>query len=491
MNRRWRLTLLTTAAGLIGVVLMVAFVAVINRPEMRFRVDLSQSGEARLSSRTIEAMKALPEQAELTAFLFPEDQTLLTNGSTVYPQAFDRLRSYLEDLRIGSEGKLEVLVLEANSPLVLQQQSAEKLQRRPGDLVIVESGDGRKVLRFEDLFQVIQATPEGRPARLHRQRIDAAIGNALQQLASGKQALVGIVNGTGQGQLEDPQTLAPLASILRQEGYEVVAVRGPLEALELDCSLLIVPGQQRAMLPADREAAATWIAEQRPLLLALGAFAPDEAVADWNSLLADLGTGFAEGLVCAPMAFAGGFVEGRSQVSQLEITPEQISGDHPITLALVEAGRYLLFPTTRPLLFGAGNNSYGQERLVRSSRISWVDLVGGEAFTQNQGEKSGIQALAVAAAPWTAQSPEQSGRVVVSGSAEIMRRALGLDQDFVTASCSWLLGDDRERQGLVSLGELPYRPDQRSLTRLHNLTVLALPGCTFLVAFWIFWRRRR
>lgn len=491
MNRRWRLTLLTTAAGLIGVVLLIAFVAVIQRPELRFRLDLSESGEARLSSRTVASMEALPEPAHLTAFLFAEDESLFVNGSTVYPQAFDRLRSYLEDLRIGSGGALEVLVLEANSPLVVQQQEVERLQRRPGDFLIVESGTGRKVLRFEDLFQVVQATPEGRPARLNRQRIDAAIGNALQQLATGQQALVAIMTGTGQGQLEDPQTLAPLASLLRQEGYEVIAVRGPAEALELDCSLLLVPGQQRAMLPADREAAATWVAEQRPLFLALGAFSPDAAVADWNPLLKDMGTGFEEGLVCAPMAFAGGFVEGRSQVAQLEITPEQISGEHPVTRALVEAGRYLLFPTSRPLTFASGSNTYGQERLVRSSRISWVDLVGGEAFTQNNGEKSGIQALAVAVAPWAPIDPQQSGRVVVSSSAEVLRRALNLDRDFVTASCSWLLGDDRERQGLVSLGELPFRPDQRALTRLHNLTVLAIPGCTFLIAFWVFWRRRR
>ncbi len=491
MSRRLRLGLLTTAAGLVGVALLVALLAALNRPGLRHRVDLSASGEARLSSRSLAALESLPEGARLTAFLLAEDPSLQWFGATVYPQAFDRLRSYLEDLRVGGNGRLEVLVLEASSPLVLQQQEAERLAREVGDLLVIEAGETRRVLRFEDLFQVIQAQEDGRPARLNRQRIDAAVGDALAALASGEAPRVAVVTGTGQGRLDDPEALAPLAEMLAQEGYEMAPVRGPAEALEQDCALLIVAGQQQAFLPADREAAAQWIAEERPLLLALGAFAPDAVIGPWNELLAPLGTGFDDGLLCEPLRVLGGLVEGRSQVAQLEVAPDQLAAEHPITRALVEAQRFLLVPLARPLRFESGSNAYGQERLLRSGRLAWIDQPRGEAFVRDQGEVQGIQALGVAVAAWAPGDPSRSGRSVVLASAELLRRSLPLNRDLIAASCAWLLGDDRERQGLVALEELPFRPERTSLARLHNLTVLAIPGSCFLLALGVFFRRRR
>ncbi|MGB0953281.1 MAG: hypothetical protein ACPG31_08635 [Planctomycetota bacterium] len=491
MSRRLRLGILTAFAATCGLLLTLLLLYTFSRPGLRTRWDLSSTRNGGLSERTVQALQALPEGAKLTAFLLPEDESNRWFNSTVYPQAFQLLRALIDDAAVRSGGKLEVLILDQSSPLVAREREVNRLERQPGETLILEIDDNRRVLAFEELFQILRATPDGSPARILQERVEAALGDTAISLAAGSVPKAAIVTGYGQGEISDPSTLLPLAELLLRENWEVVAVQGPEEALTQEADLLIFAGQPRPFLPSDATAMEQWLVEDRPVLLALGPNAPAPAVDTWNTLLADRGTGFGDGLVCEPIRVLGELITGRSDNAQLEISGEQLSSQHAITRPLIEAKRFLLFVGIRPVTFESGSNDFTQERLVRSGPLAWIENPQGNLFSQDPGEPVGVVPMAVAAERWSAGVEGRHGRVVTLGSAEVLRSALTYNREFVAGALAWLHGGNDKERGLVGLGELPFRPERAAMARIHNISVFGIPGVTFLIGFWIYWRRRR
>lgn len=490
MSRRLRLTALHVAAGLAAALVAALLLAVLSRPALRVRVDLTRTGSAGVSARTAAALASLPADSRLTAFLFPENPAWSWNGSAVYPRAFDRLRTLLEDARLRADGRLQVMVLDRSSSLVATEEAQQRLGRKPGDVLFLEVGEGRKVLAFEELFQVVEPTRDGQPARLRAERMDHALGNAVLALASGTLPLAAVYVPARPEALRDPQQLLPLALLLADEGFEVRAVESLRDAQDAD--LWVVPGQHQAFVPAERDAAQAWIDGGKPLLLALGAFADERVVADWNELLAERGAQFGAGLLCEPVRTAGGMIEGDPICGHLETSGAEFDDQHPVSMRLATAGRAQLFTVTRPLEIGAAGNAFTIARLARSGADAWVDLPGGKDFLLDGAETRGIRGLAAASEPWLAADGAANGRIVLLGSAASLEGLrLSALRDFTAAAVRWLAGREMRDFELVATRELPFRPARATQARIDNLAVLALPGAAFLAAFGIFLRRRR
>ena len=490
MSRRLRLAALTIAAGLAAAAFAVLLLAVLSRPALRLRADLTRTGSAGVSERTAAALRALPDGSRLTAFLFPENPAWSWNGSAVYPRAFDRVRTLLEDARLQAGGRLAVTLLDRTTALVATEEAQRRLGRRPGDVLFLEVGDARKVLGFEELFQVVEPTRDGQPARLRAERLDHALGSAALALAGGTLPRAAIYAAARPDALRDPAQLLPLARLLADEGFEVVAAESFRDAHEAD--LLVVPGQHQAFVPAEREAARAWLDAGKPLLLALGAFADEQVVADWNALIAERGARFDAGLLCEPVRTAGGVIEGDPICGHLETAGAEFDDQHAVSSRLATAGRAQLFTATRPLEIGAAGNAFTLARLARSGPDAWVDLPGGKDFLLDGAETRGIRALAAASEPWLAPGGAANGRLLLLGSAASLEGALlaGL-QDFAAGGVRWLAGREMRDFELVATRELPFRPDRATQARLDNLAVLALPAAAFLAAFGLYLRRRR
>jgi hypothetical protein len=342
---------------------------------------------------------------------------------------------------------------------------------------------------FEELFQILRATPDGSPARILKERVESALGDAALAVAAGTMLEAAIVTGYGQGSIEDPQGLLALRVLLERENWKVRSVQGPEQASGAD--LLVVAGQRSPFLPTDSAAMETWLEEERPLLLALGPNAPPAVSDSWNRMLAERGTGFGDGLVCEPIRVLGELVTGRSDNAQLEISMDQLSPQHGITIPLIEAERFLLFAGARPVVFESGTNDYTQDRLVRSGNLAWIESMRGNLFERDPGEPQGVVPLAVATERWSADEQGRQGRVIALGAAEVLRSGLVYNRELIAGCLAWLAGDDSTDRGLVGLGELPFRPDRRATARIHNISIFGIPGVTFLIGFWIYWRRRR
>ncbi|MDA1114727.1 MAG: hypothetical protein O3A95_10580 [Planctomycetota bacterium] len=489
MSRRLRLGMLTVFAGLCAVAFTVFLLYAFSRPGLRVRWDLTTAEDQGLSDRTTVALQGLPEGSTLSAFLFQEDPELQKFGSTLYPQSFILLRSLVDDAAVRSGGTLSTLILDEASPLVAIEREMNRLERQPGETLILEVNGNRRVLAFEDLFQILRATPDGQPARLLQERVEAALGDAAIALTAGSIPRVAVVVGYGQGSMEESGELFELGVQLQRENWEVFPIQGPEDAADAD--LIVIPGQRRPFLPSDAQAMADWILADKPVLLALGPNAPPDVTFFWNDLLKDRGTGFDDGLVCEPLRIQGGYVTGRSDCAFLEIQTEQLSPQHSITVPLIEASRLLLFRGARPLKFESGTNDFTQERLVRSGSIAWIEDPRKNLFEMDPGEIRGVVPLAVAAERWAPGTEGRHGRVVLLGSAESIRSDMIYNRELLAGSLQWLSGQDPKERGLVGLGELPFRPQREVMIQIQNIGIYWIPGLTFLIGFLIYWKRKR
>ncbi len=488
ISRRFRLGLLTLVAGLAGVAFVMTSLSLLSRPEARLRWDVSSTGMAGVSDRTAEALAALPEGARAVAFLRKEDRRLLTNADVVYPAAFNRLRSLLEDARIRARGNLEVVVLEEFGSPVDWNRWEDELQREPLEVLILDvPGGARRKFLFSELFLTTDPLPNGEPARLSQERADAALGDAAIRLASGLSLRAGVVTGFGQPRADSEKGLRPFLRLIQSEGVDVVEIPGPASEEEFD--LLIVPGQTRPFLSNDAQAVRDWLAAGKPLFLALGPTAPREVVNFWNEVLRDAGLMIDAGTVCDARPEYRIFA-GTSAVAQLDISSAQLSGQHPVTQSLSDSGRAQGVIAARPLRLQGGSNDYLRSILMHSSANAWPDL--DRDFAPGPGEQIASYALAAAAERWQASDARLAGRCVVLGSAVSLTGTYlpGL-HEFVGGSLRWLVGQDAASGGLVSLASLPYRPTREQQVWITNLVTLGLPGFTLLVALLVYWRRRR
>lgn len=489
-NRRFRLGLLTTAAALGGVAVILLILHTLSKPQFRQRWDLTGHGNAGLSERTAEALASLPEGSRAVAFLlFKENRDLLLNGAQVYPQAYGRLRVLLEDARIRSKGRLDVTILEEFSSPVEIQNLVDEMERQALEVLVIQTPNGqRRKFLFDELFLTIPPSPEGAPARLVQERIDSAVGDAAVRLAAGKILRAGVVSGYGQPYVDRDQGLAPFLRLLQSEGLDPVLVNGPAEAAQLNLDLLVVPGQQQPFLAADADAARQWLEQGKPIFLALGPSAPAHLVDDWNQWLGGRGIQFGSGHVCEARPEYR-IYPGTSTVATLELQDHQFSGQHTATRRLSEAGRAQAMVAVRPLELSGGSNDYSRVALARSGPKAWVDQ--DRDFAPGPGEKVGVKNLAAAAELWEGSDPATAGRTVLMGSAiTLTGRSLSGIHEFLGASVRWLIGQDESPGGLVSLESLPFRPSRPVQIRITNLVVLAIPGFTLLFALLIFWRRR-
>lgn len=487
-SRRFRLGLLTLLSAAAGIAVVVVTLSVLVRPEARLRWDVSTSGQAGVSDRTAEALAALPDGTRAIAFLRPEDTRLTFNGNLVYPRAFARLRSLLEDARIRAKGQLELVVLEEFSSPVDWTRWEDELEREPLEVLILDvPGGGRRKFVFNELFTATDPTPDGQPARLVQERVDSALGDAAVRLAAGESVRAGIVNGYGQPRTDAERGLRPLVRLIRSEGVDTVEIAGPSTEEEID--LLVVAGQTAPFQQDDLAAIEAWIASGRPLFLALGPTAPIEVMEQWNRLLTPTGVQFDSGLVCEARPRAGA-VPGSSAVATLDIASGQMSGQHPVTQVLADSGRAQGLLAARPLALQGGSNDYLRTSLLLSNAEAWADR--DRDYAPGPGEDRASFTLAAAAERWQSANPAEAGRTVALGSViSLTGPRLPFVQEFVSGSLRWLAGQDAAPSGLVSLASLPLRMERTDQVRVTNIVTLGIPGFTLLLAMLVYWRRRR
>ena len=473
-----------------GFIATTGVLAVTSLPSFRTQWDWSGSQRSGVSSRTAAALGELGSGVRLTMFLYPDERRLRDNGSAVYPKAFNRLRSLAESARIRSNADVEVHIHDGASSLVAAAAAEERLGRLPGQVAFLESQGRKTSLRFRELFLVSEAGGQGRPARILKERVDTALGDAALLLTARAAPHALFLGGAGQGGIDDSEGLGPLAQIFRAEGWEVSWVESV--AGDDSADLLVVAGQTQVMFPQEEARIRSWVEQGRNVLLGLGPAADVSISAFWNEVLSPLGVSFGEGIVCEPVRSVAGAVEGSPLCSTLEVASEQLSANHPVTRAFQSARRGLVVPGCRPVAVGGGSNRYSRERLARSHSVAWVESGAPPDFSRGLHESGGIVPLMAAAELLSPPEGARPGKAIIVGSGLMLRgRGAILARDFLASSLRWFRGGSMGEDGLLAVEHRPWKPNPTQRLRIMNLSILALPGSAFVFAFLAWWRRRR
>ncbi len=487
MSRRLRLGLLSFFAGAAAVALVVLMLRALSQPELRYRWDFAGTSPLALSDRSAQALAGLPDGSRATLFLDKPDprDPLTWNRSAVYPNAYAILRVAAEEIRIQSHGAVQVEVLDEFSPPVEIAAAAQRLGHQRGQMIYLEVGDKRRILRFDELFRVEQPR-EDRPARLTSHRVDEALGDAALRLGRDQLPRIAVLASALPGGLP-PEALEPLLATLASEGYEAEAVLA-VPSLADPWDLLIVPGQAQPLADAEAAELRAWVEADRPFLVALGFLTPPAVMEDWNELLAPRGARFRDGVLCAPYR---GRVGSSDTANSLAVSFEGLDPAHFVTAELHRAQRWLVMGSAQAVELSSGSNDYAREPLVWLDGSSWIETDERlPDFAPGPNDPRGPHTLVVAARSW--EDPgEGEGRALVAGSAAFLFDPQQLGQDFLAAGTRWLLGQEKASTGLVALESLPFRPTPAQHARLANLSILALPGVTLLFGLLMLWRRRR
>ncbi len=483
MNSRARLSLLLCLASFAGVLLTGLLLAFFAQPSHRVRWDLSNHSTQTLSERTTRALTALPAESRLTGFFFQEEEHLLRNGAAVYPQAFSRLRTLLEDARIQTGSNLTVLQLDETTDMIQVEAEAVRLQREPGEILFLESKGKIQRLSFPDLFVTTDPTADGQPARIRQEQVDTSLGNAATLLIQEHFPHIWII--------QDPTVplSRDLFPFLEGQGFSPQTVQSLPSHQEGD--LLLIPGQWKPFLPSLAAEVSQWVADGHPTWISLGFNAPPGVISWWNEVLLPQGFAFLDGLVCEPISTSTGSAVGTPDCGRLEIRPQSLSAQHPATRFLTSRSRSYLFAGVRPLDFRGGSNDYTRAPLVRTRTNAWVENPEHPDFQPSGHEAKGVQNLAMAANRWNPNG-NAPGRLIAIGTTLLFQQDhFPFSKDFLAATFRWLAKGKEGDVGLVPLHSIPFRPSRKEKVRMANIAILGIPGFTFLFALVIFFRRRR
>ncbi|MGY8758163.1 MAG: hypothetical protein ACKVJZ_02150, partial [Planctomycetota bacterium] len=217
MNRKFLLLSISLGLSVAAICLVIGCLYVFSSPNARLRFDLTAEKSNGVSERMLNAITSIDAPVRLTAFLYREDEKLTSYNSNVYMRAFDRLRLLIDDLEARTSGSFSSLIVDSNSPLVEQQRLQQLHSRQSGEVIILSTSDNHVVLKFEDLFEVSQAVDEQRiAARLRRERIDEAIGDAALRLSNANPFKVAVIKA-----LADDVSIQPFLEFLERQGHTV------------------------------------------------------------------------------------------------------------------------------------------------------------------------------------------------------------------------------------------------------------------------------
>jgi hypothetical protein len=357
---------------------------------------------------------------------------------------------------------------------------------RPG-----ESADTRsKYITRAELAEYDYATvEEGRPPRMKAWKGEQALVSALLAVTEERAAKICFVSGHGEPAVDsfEPGEYGDFGEELRRDHELPVAIE--LGAgVPNDCDLTVVAGPQQP-LPRRAVAALDALLERGGRLLVLVGPTFDAQV----TRFADTGL---EDLLERWGALLRNDVvvdEPRLRASAVAFAVTEGYADHPITAKLMH--HRTLWSDVREVR-AAPKGGLSARELVHTSDAGWgeTDL----AVFRAQAELSydpgrdvkGPLPIGVAA---ERTDTGKGARLVVLGSSELAanRELLGYNRDLLLSSVAWLLkAAPKVAIGPRTTEHVRLQLDDRQLTRIFVICVVALPLFVLAVGAGVFWVRR-
>ncbi|HEY5132099.1 MAG TPA: DUF4350 domain-containing protein [Candidatus Krumholzibacteriaceae bacterium] len=445
------------AISIIAVAAILVFLQTIaSRHSVRF--DSTSNRRFSLSDQTEKILKGLMKDVDFTCF-FKSDAPERT-------QLADLLREYA-----GVNPHVKYVFIDPDKDPV----AARRHKIKNYGTTVVESGGNEE--------QIPEITEE-------------KLTNALLRVTRETKKIIYCLTGHGEKSIDDTQStgLSTLKQSVEAEGYAIRNLLTLRDSIPSDCSVLVIPGPEKDILPAERTLMERYLSGGGKLLVLVD---PVTEIAQLDSLVAEFGIDITNSIIIDRFGklLAGNY-----------LTPiVNKYGKHAITENFRLAS---FFPQARALTI-AKNKPAGAEAHVLAStgessyaETNIADVLKGKTQFEPGQDIAGPVNVAVVAtmdAPRTAQKGPDNrarhSRVVVFGDSDFASNAyitLSGNKDLILNTIGWLA----EEEDLISVRaknpvSQPVVLNVRQGRVVFWLPVVALPAIVGLIGVLVVLNRRR
>ena len=450
-----------------------------------WRFDLTKNRLHSLSAETRSYLERLESPVRIV-LTFADD-----SRSAELHQAYDDLSSLLREYtyatRQNERGRIEVIPVD----IYQNRRKAEELGIDRPNLVVLLSGEHRRVLALEDFYTIKDQV------RREAFKGEAVLTSAILDVSSPDKKKIYFLQGHGELSPDDvgPRGLSLLRDELRQRNFELAALDlAQLRKIPDDAALLIGPGPQGRFQPIEEELLRTYLRTRAGRLILL---LDPRRQHGLENLLFDWGVIVRDDLIIeespAELDENGGLRLSR------------FSPGHPITENLLNNRLPVLVGPARVVMEDIGrtaDDGLSVKKLVASGPQAWGEVsyrLGiPPVFTPGEDlrDKNGLGVMVVSERLKPANLPlsVRGGRLAVIGTAELVTNNRLINQgnlNLFLGTINWCA--DRDTQV-----NIPVRPIERfqlnlsqdELGRLRLWLLFVVPGAAALLGLLVYWTRR-
>lgn len=493
-SSRQRVTEASTLSA--GVVLVAVLLALVNYLGWKYhkRFDWTASAIYSLSEKTENVLAALDRDVDVVVFMQPGDE--------LYAPVKELLARYE-----AATSRITVREVDPSRNLAEAQALVEQYQIESVNVVLLESGDDRRLVQTDDLAEYDYSGMQfGQAPQMTGFTGEQRFTSALLELTESERPKVLFTTGHGELQLSDfsPAGLSAAEELLERDNFEVESWES-LGATEVPSgtALVVIAGPTANFLQPELDALAAFLAAGgRLLVLVDPTLSPAGGLVDTGlgAFLSRYGVALGEDIVvdpANPLPFFGAdtiFVDAY--------------GSHPITRPLAQAKLPTILSLARSVGDTGDVEGYDVTGLLMTTAEGWgeTDLNDLGAIQKGAADLEGPVSLGVAvsarqeaaegdAAPEAETQAGPAERLVVLGDATFATNGQLQNVGNLTLlgnALNWLA----EREALVAIS--PKTPESVRLSlgageirRIFWMVVLGLPALVIGFGIWVHRRRRR
>lgn len=457
--------------------------------DLRRRFDLTRAGTYTLSQETIHLIESLDRDVEIIAV--DDGVVQWWDPEGVLPKAMEFTNDLLQEYRVRSKGRLSVEHVNAARDTVRVTDLYRELELRATNVVVVRSGESRRILGvIGDLadIDVSQVQMGGRPV-LRSYRVEEALSSAIYEVTQEKRHKVYV--STGHGELSTAQGEALGASWFAATLVQDNLAVEPLSLFQLkrvpqDADLVVLLAPREDLVPEEVAALDEYLRRGGRLLVADDA---ENGTKSLDPLWERVGLLLDRDLVCDTQK---GALRGSDPAGHV-IGPRAPGdyGRHPITDALRADNETVLVIKSGAV--APTPEKAGRFTSLLLSNVNAFQDKNGDLIHQPRDEDAGQRCLGALFEP---DGDYQGARVVFLPSMpwvtnQVLAAATG-NQKFLRRTVAYLVGKSRT---IRLPPRTPTRPREdlrpQEYDEIFRYVVIWLPVGALVLAVMVWLARRR
>lgn len=455
--------------------LMIGFVALQNP----YRVDISNRHFYELSDKTLEILKRLDQDVEVTVFFQQENKL------------YDDVQNLLEEYEYRSRN-IHVRWIDPTRDPAMAEKLGNKYGLTEAQVVVFDVGGKSKKVYQSDLADMEMVKGHKEPV-LKAFKGEQAFSSAIQGLVEGETPVVYFLTGHGEHRVTDFDQMTGYSAIADLVSRDNIEVKELLLATEKkmpdDAAALVIAGPVTRLSSIEVDIIEDYLTRSGRVLVMLDAL-KDGGLED---MMRRWGIALRNDVVVDP--------ENTLRGSDVHI---RSYNTHPICMKLETIVQFILPRSVEPMTKGEGKSDAGNPQVVvplfYTSEKSWSETQVDNAtakFDANTGDRRGPISLGVAVERGASQDKLDvqinPSKMVMFGDSDFVSNGnlVGGNADLFMSALNWLL----DRDEVMAIAPRPIEEVKLSLSnklvrRLFWINVFGIPGVAVLLGL-IVWSQRR